>query len=137
MMLNAIQLGKNSGLRVSPICLGTMNFGIPGQGHQGDWTLGINEARPIFKAAIDHGIFYFDTADVYGVGACEEVVGNLLRELLPRNEYVLATKIANPMGRGANMGGLSRKHIIEGVDASLKRLGLDYIDHLLELNFIK
>lgn len=131
MMLNAIQLGKNSGLQVSPICLGTMNFGIPGQGHQGDWTLGINEARPIFKAAIDHGIFYFDTADVYGVGACEEVVGNLLRELLPRNEYVLATKIANPMGRGANMGGLSRKHIIEGVDASLKRLGLDYIDHLV------
>ncbi len=131
MMLNAIQLGKNSGLRVSPICLGTMNFGIPGQGHQGDWTLGINEARPIFIAAIDHGIFYFDTADVYGVGACEEVVGNLLRELLPRHEYVLATKIANPMGRGANMGGLSRKHIIEGVDASLKRLGLDYIDHLV------
>ena len=130
-MLNAIQLGKNSGLRVSQICLGTMNFGIPGQGHQGDWTLGINEARPIFKAAIDHGLFYFDTADVYGVGACEQVVGSLLRELLPRSDYVLATKIANPMGPGANMGGLSRKHIIEGVDASLKRLGLDYIDHLV------
>ena len=108
-----------------------MNFGIPGQGHQGDWTLGINEARPIFKAAIDHGLFYFDTADVYGVGACEQVVGSLLKELLPRSDYVLATKIANPMGPGANMGGLSRKHIIEGVDASLKRLGLDYIDHLV------
>ena len=59
-MLNAIQLGKNSGLRVSELCLGTMNFGKPGEGHQGDWTLDIDQARPIFKAAIDHGLFYFD-----------------------------------------------------------------------------
>jgi 1-deoxyxylulose-5-phosphate synthase len=130
-MLNAIQLGKNSGLRVSELCLGTMNFGTPGRGHQGDWTLGIDEARPIFKAAIDHGLFYFDCADTYGVGASEEVVGALLNELLPRAEYVLGTKVAMPMGRGANQGGLSRKHIMEGVDASLKRLGHDYIDHLV------
>lgn len=130
-MLEAIQLGKNSGLRVSRLCLGTMNFGKPGQGHQGDWTLGIDEARPIFKAAIDHGLFYFDCADTYGVGACEEVVGALLKELLPRDQFVVATKIAMPMGPGANQGGLSRKHIVEGVEGSLRRLGLDYIDHLV------
>lgn len=130
-MLKPVQLGRNSGLRVSELCLGTMNFGKPGRGHQGDWTLPLDEARPIFKAALDHGLFYFDCADTYGQGACEEVVGELLRELLPRDEYVLATKIAMPMGRGANQSGLSRKHIMEGVDASLKRLGLDYIDHLV------
>ncbi len=130
-MLKPVQLGRNSGLRVSELCLGTMNFGIPGRGHQGDWTLDVDAARPIFEAAIERGLFYFDTADTYGVGACEEVVGQLLRELLPRDEYVLATKISMPMGSGANQGGLSRKHIIEGVDASLERLGLDYVDHLV------
>lgn len=130
-MLESVQLGKNSGLRVSRLCLGTMNFGAPGRGHQGDWTLGIDEARPIFKAAIDNGLFYFDCADIYGIGACEEVVGSLLRELLPRDEYVLTTKVSMPMGKGANQGGLSRKHIMEGVDASLKRLGHDYVDQLI------
>jgi 1-deoxyxylulose-5-phosphate synthase len=130
-MLETIQLGENSGLNVSRLCLGTMNFGEPGRGHQGDWTLGADEARPIFKAAIDRGLFYFDCADVYGIGASERVVGQLLRELLRRDEYVLATKIAMPMGRGANQGGLSRKHVVEGVNACLERLGLDYIDHLV------
>ncbi len=130
-MLEPIQLGRNSGLRVSPLCLGTMNFGAPGRGHQGDWTLGIDAARPIFKAALDQGLFYFDCADVYGIGACEEVVGVLLKELARREQYVLATKVAMPMGRGANQGGLSRKHVLEGVDASLKRLGHDYVDHLV------
>jgi 1-deoxyxylulose-5-phosphate synthase len=129
-MLQPVQLGK-SGLRSSQLCLGTMNFGIPGRGHQGDWTLDIDAARPIFKAALANGLFYFDCADVYGLGASEEVVGALLRELAPREEYVLATKVAMPMGRGANQGGLSRKHIMEGVDASLRRLGVDYIDHLV------
>lgn len=130
-MLKATQLGKNSGLRVSQLCLGTMNFGEPGKGHQGDWTLGPDDARPIFKAAIDHGLFYFDCADIYGVGACEIVVGKLLKELLPRDEYVLTTKVAMPMGPGANQGGLSRKHIMEGIDASLNRMGLDYVDQLI------
>ncbi|MEM7078047.1 MAG: aldo/keto reductase [Pseudomonadota bacterium] len=128
--MQPVQLGK-SGLRASQICLGTMNFGIPGRGHQGDWTLDIDQARPIFQAAIEQGLFYFDCADIYGIGASEEVVGALLRELLPRDEYVLATKISMPMGRGANQGGLSRKHVMEGVDACLQRLGLDYIDHLV------
>jgi aryl-alcohol dehydrogenase-like predicted oxidoreductase len=130
-MLDVVQLGQHCGLKVSRLCLGTMNFGEPGRGHQGDWTLGIDDARPLFKAAIDHGFFYFDCADVYGIGASERVVGQLLRELLPRDEYVLATKVAMPMGRGANQGGLSRKHVLEGVDASLMRLGHDYIDQLV------
>ncbi len=129
-MLDPIQLGQ-SGLRVSRLCLGTMNFGEPGRGHQGDWTLGVDDARPIVKAALDHGLFYFDCADVYGLGASEEVVGQLLRELVPRDEVVLATKLSMPMGGGANQGGLSRKHIMEGIDASLRRLGLDYVDHLV------
>ena len=130
-MLKTVQLGNNSGLAVSRLCLGTMNFGEPGRGHQGDWTLGLDDARPIFKAALDKGLFYFDCADVYGIGASERVVGQLLRELVRRDEYVLATKVSMPMGRGANQGGLSRKHVVEGVDACLERLGLDYIDHLV------
>lgn len=129
-MLDTVQLGR-SGLRVSRLCLGTMNFGVPGRGHQGDWTLDIDAARPIFRAAIDRGLFTFDCADIYGVGASEEVVGALLRELLPREDYVLATKISMPMGKGANSGGLSRKHVREGIDASLRRLGVDYIDQLV------
>jgi aryl-alcohol dehydrogenase-like predicted oxidoreductase len=108
-----------------------MNFGEPGRGHQGDWTLGYDDAKPIFQAAIENGLFYFDCADVYGLGASEEVVGRLLNDLLRRDEYVLATKVAMPLGPGPNQGGLSRKHIMEGVEASLKRLGVDYIDHLV------
>ena len=129
-MLDTLQLG-NSGLSVSRLCLGTMNFGEPGRGHQGDWTLTIDEARPIFKAALDHGLFYFDCADIYGLGACERVVGALLRELAPRDQYVLTTKVSAPMGKHPNQGGLSRKHIMEGIDASLERLGLDYVDQLI------
>jgi aryl-alcohol dehydrogenase-like predicted oxidoreductase len=130
-MVGSVQLGRNSGLNVSRLCLGTMNFGEPGRGHQGDWTLGIDDARPLFKAALDAGIFYFDCADVYGIGASEQVVGALLRELLPRDQYVLATKISGAMGRNPNQGGLSRKHVMEGVDACLKRLGVDYVDQLV------
>ena len=129
-MLKPIQLGT-SGLMVSRLCLGTMNFGVPGQGHQGDWTLDLDQSRAIFRTAIDNGLFYFDCADFYGLGACEEVVGKLLRELLPREDYVLATKVAMPMGSNPNLCGLSRKHIIEGVDSSLRRLGLDHVDQLV------
>lgn len=129
-MLDTVQLGK-SGLGVSRLCLGTMNFGEPGRGHQGDWTIPIDGARPFFKAALDQGLFYFDCADVYGLGACERVVGQLLRELAPRDQYVLSTKISGAMGKNPNQGGLSRKHVMEGVDACLKRLGLDYIDQLV------
>jgi aryl-alcohol dehydrogenase-like predicted oxidoreductase len=130
-MLKTLQLGRNCALKVPCLCLGTMNFGQPGRGHQSDWTVGPDAARPLFKAAIDKGLFYFDTADAYGYGASEEVVGSLLRELLPREQYLIATKICSPMGPNPNEGGLSRKHVIEGVNASLRRLGLDYIDHLV------
>ena len=129
--LKSVPLGSNSGLQVSELCLGTMNFGIPGRGHQGDWTLGTDEARPIFEAAIERGLYYFDCADVYGVGASEEVVGQILRELLPREQYVLTTKVSIPMGRNPNEGGLSRKHVMEGIDNSLRRLGVDYVDQLI------
>lgn len=129
-MLESVQVGR-SGLRVSRLTLGTMNFGEPGRGHQGDWTIGIDEARPIFQAAFERGVTTFDCADIYGLGSCEEVVGKLVAELAPRDQYVLATKISMPMGRGANQGGLSRKHIREGIDASLRRLGHDYIDQLV------
>ena len=130
-MLDSVRLGENTGLRVSKLCLGTMNFGEPGRGHQGDWTLGTDKARPIFKAAIEQGVNYFDCADIYGIGASELVVGQVLKELLSRDEYVLTTNVSMPMGRAANQGGLSRKHILEGVDRSLKRLGHDYIDQLI------
>ena len=130
-MLNATPLGQRCGMKVSELCLGTMNFGKPGRGQHGDWTIDIDAARPIFKSALDNGLFFFDCADVYGVGACEETVGELLRELTRRENYVLGTKIAMPMGRGPNLSGLSRKHILEGVDASLSRLGHHYIDLLV------
>ena len=130
-MLKAVQFGFQTGLRVSELCLGTMNFGIPGRGHQGDWTLDYKEAKKIFEVAIENGLFYFDCADIYGLGASEEVVGKILSDLLPREDYVLATKVAMPMSRSPNSGGLSRKHIKEGVDGCLRRLGLDYIDHLV------
>ena len=130
-MLDSVKLGTKSGLQVSRLCLGTMNFGEPGRGHQGDWTLGLKDSKEIFTAAIDRGLYYFDCADVYGLGACEEVVGQTLKSLLPRDEYVLTTKVAMPMGRNPNMMGLSRKHIMEGVDKSLTRLGHDYVDQLI------
>jgi len=129
--LPIVQLGRNCGLKVSRLGLGTMNFGEPGRGHQGDWTLDEDAARPIFKAALDIGLFYFDCADVYGLGASEKVVGKLLKSLARRDDYVLTTKVSLPMGRGANQGGLSRKHIIEGVDQCLARLGHDYVDQLV------
>ena len=130
-MLETLQLGAGTGLRVSRLCLGTMNFGVPGRGHQGDWTLGPDAAEPIFKTALDSGLFYFDCANVYGLGACEGVVGPMLNKLARRDEYVLTTKVSMPMGSAANQGGLSRKHIMEAVDASLARLQHDYVDQLI------
>ena len=128
--LEPVQLGP-SGLMVSPLCLGTMNFGEPGRGHQGDWTLPFDDAKAILKAALDHGVFYFDCANLYGVGASEEVVGRALRELTSRDQYVVTTKVGMPMGGHPNQRGLSRKHILESVDASLERMGLDHVDQLV------
>lgn len=129
-MLPAVQVGR-SGLQVSRLVLGTMNIGEPGRGHQGDWTMEIDDARALLAGALERGVFTFDCADVYGLGASEEVLGRLLRELAPREDYVLATKISFPIAPGANKAGLSRKRVREAVDASLRRLGVDYVDHLV------
>ena len=118
------QLGR-SGLSVSRICLGCMSYGSPAWR---PWVLDEAAARPFFRRAIEAGINFFDTADMYSVGASEEVTGRTLRELARREEIVLATKVFFPLKPGPNQGGLSRKHIIEACEASLRRLGFDTID---------
>ncbi|QPC80545.1 aldo/keto reductase [Phototrophicus methaneseepsis] len=115
-----------TGMSVSRICLGMMSYGSKAWR---DWILDYDEGYPIVKRAVELGITFFDTADVYSIGASEEVTGRYLKEFFnSRDEYVLATKVFNPMGEGLNQRGLSRKHIMDGVDASLKRLDTDYID---------
>src|SRR5262245_28560696 len=118
------QLGR-SGLSVSRICLGCMSYGSP---TWRPWVLDEAAARPFFRRAIEAGINFFDTADMYSVGASEEVTGRALRELARREEIVLATKVFFPLKPGPNQGGLSRKHIMEACEASLRRLGFDTID---------
>ncbi|MEV1169431.1 aldo/keto reductase [Nonomuraea sp. NPDC049784] len=116
----------NTGLKVSRICLGMMSYGDPAKQQ---WALARDEAEPIIRRAADAGVTFFDTADTYSRGASEVVTGEALRAIFPRREdYVLATKVYFPMGRGANDGGLSRKHIHAAIDASLQRLGTDYVD---------
>ena len=115
-----------TGLSVSRICLGTMTYG---SSQWRDWVLGEEESRPFIKAALDAGINFFDTADVYSMGASEEVLGRALRDMgPPREQLVIATKVFNPMGKSPNEAGLSRKHIMHAIDVSLKRLGMDYVD---------
>src|SRR5262245_24329010 len=94
-----------------------------------DWVLDEGAAEPFVRRAVEHGINFFDTADIYSVGVSEEVTGRLLRKVFAaREDYVLATKVYQRMGPGPNDGGLSRKHIMAGIDASLRRLGTDYVD---------
>jgi aryl-alcohol dehydrogenase-like predicted oxidoreductase len=116
----------NTGMRVSRICLGTMTYGNPTD--RWKWALNEEQSRPFIKKALELGINFFDTADIYSLGASEEVVGKALRDFARRDEVVLATKVFNPMGEGPNDGGLSRKHIMSAIDASLKRLKTDYVD---------
>ncbi|TPG71891.1 aldo/keto reductase [Hymenobacter nivis] len=116
----------NTGLQVSKICLGTMTYGTPTE--RWPWALGEEASRPFIQKALELGINFFDTADVYSNGASEEVVGRALRDFAKRDEVVLATKVFNAMGPGPNDQGLSRKHIMSAIDASLKRLGTDYVD---------
>ncbi|MER6948547.1 aldo/keto reductase [Nonomuraea sp. NPDC000554] len=116
----------DTGLKVSRICLGMMSFGDPSKM---EWTLPEDQAEPVIRRAADAGVTFFDTADVYSAGASEVVTGNVLRRIFPRREdYVLATKVFFPTGRGVNDRGLSRKHIHASIDASLDRLGTDYVD---------
>ncbi len=114
-----------TGLNVSRICLGCMSYGTSGWR---PWVLDEEAARPFFRRAIESGINFFDTADMYSLGVSEEVTGRALREYGTRGELVIATKVFFPMGEGPNLGGLSRKHIVETCEASLSRLGVDAID---------
>jgi 1-deoxyxylulose-5-phosphate synthase len=116
----------SSGLQVSRICLGMMGFGDPA--HRA-WLLDEDAAEPIVRRAVEAGVTFFDTADMYSGGAGEVVTGRLLSRLFARREdYVLATKVYYPTGEGPNDRGLSRKHILAGIDASLRRLGTDHVD---------
>jgi len=120
-----VNLGR-TGLRVSRICLGMMSYGrFEGR----PWALGEDDAEPIVRRAVEQGIIFFDTADVYNDGESEVLTGRLLRSLFAtREEYVVATKVHGKTMPGENGGGLSRKHILASIDASLQRLGLDYVD---------
>lgn len=117
----------NTGLDVSPLCLGTMGFGDPNSGFQ-EWVLEEDDSREVIKKALDLGINFFDTANVYSYGASEEIVGRALNDFAPRDEIVVATKLYSKMKQRPNSGGLSRKAIFYQVEQSLKRLQMDYID---------
>jgi aryl-alcohol dehydrogenase-like predicted oxidoreductase len=116
----------STGLKVSRICLGCMSYGQPTERWQ--WALNEEQSRPFIQRALELGINFFDTANVYTNGMSETVVGRALRDFAPRDEVVIATKVYFEMGTGPNDRGLSRKHILSSIDASLKRLGTDYVD---------
>ncbi len=123
--MEIVNLGR-TGLRVSRICLGMMSYG-PHEGRR--WAIDAESAEPIARRAVEGGVMFFDTADVYNGGASEEITGDLLRKLFgTREEYVVATKVHGETMPGPNGRGLSRKHIMASIDASLGRLGLDYVD---------
>lgn len=121
-----VPLGK-SGLKVSELCLGCMSYGDAARGGHG-WVLDEETSRPFFRQAIEAGINFFDTANVYSNGSSEEFTGRALKEYGRRDELVVATKVAGAMGKGPNQSGLSRKAIMQEIDNSLRRLGMDYID---------
>jgi aryl-alcohol dehydrogenase-like predicted oxidoreductase len=121
-----VRLGK-TGLKVSRICLGCMTYGVPERGTHA-WTLTEEASRPLIRQALELGINFIDTANTYSDGTSEEIVGRALRDFAGREEIVLATKVYFPMRPGPNGGGLSRKAIFNEIDASLKRLGTDYVD---------
>lgn len=125
MTMEYVRLG-GTGLRVSRVCLGMMSYGSP---TWRDWVLDEEAALPLVRRAVELGVTFFDTADMYSLGASEEVTGNLLRTLFDRrDDYVLATKVYQPMGDGPNDRGLSRKHVLSSIDDSLRRLGTDHVD---------
>jgi aryl-alcohol dehydrogenase-like predicted oxidoreductase len=121
-----INLGR-TGLKVSRICLGCMSYGDPARGTH-EWSLPEADARPFFARALELGINFFDTANVYSAGSSEEILGRALADLVAREEVVVATKVHGAMRADANGKGLSRKAILSEIDASLKRLGMDYVD---------
>jgi aryl-alcohol dehydrogenase (NADP+) len=117
----------STGMDVSRICLGCMSFGVPERGGH-PWSLDSEASRPLIRQALESGITFFDTANVYSDGTSEEIVGRALREFADRDEIVLATKVHGRMRPGPNGAGLSRKAILAELDASLRRLGVDYVD---------
>jgi len=122
--MDYVNLGK-TGLKVSRICLGCMSYGTPAWR---SWVLDERASRPFFERAIEHGITFFDTADMYSLGVSEEVTGRALNGLARREQLVIATKAFYPVGDGPNDRGLSRKHLMDAIDNSLRRLGTDYVD---------
>ena len=117
----------NTGLEVSRLCLGCMTYGISDRGSHA-WTLDEDNSRPLIKQAIELGINFFDTANVYSDGTSEEIVGRALKDFARRDDVVIATKVFNRMRPGPNGAGLSRKAIMTEIDHSLRRLGTDYVD---------
>jgi aryl-alcohol dehydrogenase (NADP+) len=115
----------NTGLRVSRLCLGAMTYGDPAWR---SWVLPEDASRPFIKRALEHGINFFDTADMYSLGKSEEVLGRALKDFGQRDRLVIATKVYNPMSDDPNDRGLSRKHVMASIDQSLRRLGTDYVD---------
>src|SRR5689334_12857473 len=122
--MDTVKLGR-SGLEVSRICLGCMSYGVPERGAH-PWTLNEEQTEPFIRQALDLGINFFDTANVYSDGTSEEIVGKLLRKLAKRENVVIATKVHGRMRPGPNGAGLSRKAIMQEMDASLRRLGTDH-----------
>src|ERR1700691_5833670 len=122
--MHYVNLGT-SGLRVSRICLGMMGFG---NDSERPWVIDEDAAEPIVNAAVEGGVTFFDTADTYSGGASEVATGKLVGKYLSRDEAVIAVKVFMPMTPGENGAGLSRKHILSGIDASLSRLKMDYVD---------
>jgi len=119
-----VNLGK-TGVKVSRICLGMMSYG---SSQWREWVLNEDDSRPFVQRALELGINFFDTADMYSLGASEEITGRALKDFAKRDEVVIATKVFNPMGDKPNQRGLSRKHIMESIDGSLRRLQTDYVD---------
>jgi 1-deoxyxylulose-5-phosphate synthase len=117
----------STGMKVSELCLGCMTYGIPERGDH-PWTLPEDQSRPLILQAVEAGINFFDTANSYSDGTSEEIVGRALKDFARRDEVVLATKVYFPVSKGPNGMGLSRKAIFTAIDASLKRLGFDYVD---------
>jgi aryl-alcohol dehydrogenase-like predicted oxidoreductase len=117
----------STGLKVSELCLGCMTFGIPERGDH-PWTIGEQASRPVIRRAVDLGINFFDTADVYSDGTSEEILGRALKDYMRRDDAVIATKVYFPMSAAPNDRGLSRKTILTAIDRSLNRLGVEYVD---------
>ncbi len=122
--MDYVNLGS-TGLKVSRLCLGTMTYGSK---KWREWVLEEEESRPFIRRALDLGLNFFDTADMYSVGVSEEIVGRAIKDFTSRDRVVIATKVFNPMGDDPNQRGLSRKHIMHAIDDSLRRLQTDYVD---------